>query len=244
MAERYIAEKTDDWVRAVTNFIVRSAQEALSDQNRFVLALSGGSTPRPVFEALPQVWNENGLDWDRTHIIWSDERCVPPSDPQSNYRMASETLIENIDIPNGNIHPMYCGSDPQASAAEYETILHGLYPRQSWPTIDLCLLGMGADGHTASLFPDTPALHEEVRWVVANHAPNLETWRLTLTLPAINNARSIAFLVTGKDKAETLRQVLQRIEMQAALPAQRVHPQNGRLFWFLDANAAQGLAQP
>jgi 6-phosphogluconolactonase len=155
--------------------------------------------------------------------------------------MASEVLIQKINIPPENVHPMYCGDDPNTSAVVYETTLRDLYAHQGWPEIDLCLLGMGTDGHTASIFPDSPVLDEETRWVVASHTPGVEHWRLTLTLPVINHARSIAFLVTGADKDETLLHVLQSSKTQAPLPAQLVKPLGGQVHWFLDANAAQRL---
>jgi 6-phosphogluconolactonase len=241
MTAIHIADNRSEWVNLAAKFILSNAEKALLENDRFVLALSGGGTPRPLYKALPDLWLESRLSWDRTHIIWSDERCVPPDHPQSNYRMAREVLIDQIDISPQNVHPMYCGRDSQSSAAEYETILQELYADQPWPEIDLCLLGMGTDGHTASLFPGSPAMYEENRWVVVNHTPSVEHQRLTLTLPAINCARSIAFLVTGTDKAETLRQVMQHPEARTTLPAQRIQPRSGQLHWFLDKKAAQYL---
>ncbi|MGD2163266.1 MAG: 6-phosphogluconolactonase [Anaerolineales bacterium] len=244
MANIHIADDPSQWVQIAVRFIMDSARKALQVQHRFVLALSGGGTPEPVYESLPTIWKEHNLDWHSVQILWGDERCVPLDHPQSNYRMVREALLDKIDIPRSNVHPMRCADSPSSAAAAYEAELRTLYPQQSWPIIDLILLGMGADGHTASLFPGSPAMHEEKRWVVDNDTSSAEHRRLTLTIPAINHAHAIAFLVTGEDKAETLRQVLQGKETKDALPAQRIKPQNGQLHWFLDANAAQYLDLP
>jgi 6-phosphogluconolactonase len=239
MPKLHIAKDSASWIEMSARFITDIAQAALLNADQFVLALSGGSTPRPVYQALPEFWEECGLDWDRTHILWSDERCVPLNHPQSNYHMTCEALITKIHIPSSNIHPMRCGNNPDESAETYEAILHDLYPHQAWPLIDLCLLGMGTDGHTASLFPGSPALSEQNRWVVSNHAPGIEHWRLTLTIPAINNSRSVAFLVAGENKAETLRKVLHGTSVKNALPIQRIQPVNQQPDWLLDADAAR-----
>jgi 6-phosphogluconolactonase len=207
------------------------------------MALSGGNTPRPVYQALPGLWEQHGLEWQNVHLLWSDERCVALDDPQSNYRMARRALIDSVDIPHDHIHPMRCGDDPDASASAYESILRELYPRQDWPTVDLLLLGMGPDGHTASLFPGTVALAERSRWVVSNEVPQLDTTRLTLTFPAINAARKIAFLVTGHEKAEMIQKILGVGHDGPPIPAQAVEPQEGELHWLLDREAARRLVE-
>ncbi len=238
MATIHIAEEHSAWVQFGASFILDTARQAMNERGRFVMALSGGGTPHPIYQALPELWAQHELEWQRVHIVWSDERCVPLDHPQSNYRMAREALLDRINIPNDHIHPMRCSQDPTASAVEYEGVLRELYPRQDWPTIDLMLLGMGADGHTASLFPDSPALEGRSRWVVANKAPARETPRLTLTIPAINAAGRIAFLVAGSEKADVVYKILTDREETPRLPAEEIKPSAGELHWLLDAEAA------
>lgn len=239
MSKLHIAKDGTSWIEMSARFIAGRAHATLMNADRFTLALSGGNTPRPVYQALPEIWKQWGLDWYRTHIVWSDERCVPLNHPQSNYRMARDALIAKIDIPDSNVHPMSCGNNPEESAATYEAILHDLFPHQAWPSIDLCLLGMGTDGHTASLFPESSALAEQKHWVVPNHAPGIEYSRLTLSIPAINHSKSVAFLVAGENKADTLRKVLHETGPKSILPAQLIHPVNQQPDWLLDADAAQ-----
>ncbi|MGD2057905.1 MAG: 6-phosphogluconolactonase [Anaerolineales bacterium] len=243
MTQIHIAEDRSSWVQMSAQFIVEAAQRALQDSGRFTIALSGGSTPRPVYQALPELWEQHGLEWQTVHLLWSDERCVPLDHPQSNYRMARQALIDLVDIPHANVHPMRCGDDPTASASDYEGVLRELYPRQDWPTLDLLLLGMGPDGHTASLFPGTRALSEHSRWVVANEVPQLDKMRLTLTFPAINAARKIAFLIAGNEKADMVHQILGDGNGETPVPAQGVHPEEGELHWLLDPEAASRLVE-
>ncbi len=241
MANIHIAKEHSAWVQLTAHFILEAAKNTLDEQDRFVLALSGGSTPRPVYQALPELWKQQALDWRRVHILWSDERCVPLNHPESNYRMAQEALLDEIDIPGDQIHPMLCNQDPARSAVEYEAILREFFPSHDWPRIDLILLGLGTDGHTASLFPDTPALSERSRWVVENESPSLDIARLTLTLPAINAAKSVAFLVAGSGKADVVDKIFSKSGQPPALPAAAIKPTNGELHWLLDGGAAQRI---
>jgi 6-phosphogluconolactonase len=239
MAEFHIAQDHLNWVRMGAQFIVERAENALEKTGRFVIALSGGSTPRPIYNLLPALWSQEAITWEQVHLLWGDERCVPLDHPHSNYRMAREAFIDRIDIPMDNIHPMRCADDIDASALAYEDTLRGLFPESTWPTVDLILLGVGTDGHTASLFPNSPALERSDRWVVPNHIPGIEHKRLTLTLPVINAARTVAFLVEGSKKAEILGQVMRTDEDDIVYPAQLIAPTSGQLHWFLDSEAGK-----
>ncbi|MGH7752826.1 MAG: 6-phosphogluconolactonase, partial [Gemmatimonadales bacterium] len=178
------------------------------------------------------------------HFFWGDERYVPPDDPRSNCRMAKEAWLDRIAVPPENVHPMPTNFlDPDEAARRYETTLRRHFPAP-WPRFDLILLGMGADGHTASLFPRSPALEERERWVVSVRAPVEPSVRLTLTLPVINQAAAVWFLVSGEDKAEALRKVLTDEAAVEAPPAARVRPVQGALIWWVDSPAAALLLEP
>jgi 6-phosphogluconolactonase len=183
--------------------------------------------------------------WDRVEVFWGDERCVPPTHADSNYRMAKETLLEVVPIPAGRVHRMTAESaDPAAAAAAYEAEIArvlGGSPGGAPPALDLVLLGMGADGHTASLFPHTAALGERQRWVVANHVPKLGANRVTMTWPILNRAAHVFFLVVGGDKATVLREVLEGPPDVGRLPSQGIRPETGRLLWICDRSAASAL---
>lgn len=205
-------------------------------QAAFSLVLSGGSTPRALYELLTET---DEIDWLKVHIFWGDERCVPPDHADSNYRMAREALLDHVPLPHANIHRIRAEQDPEQAAESYEDELrHYLGPDGRF---DLVLLGMGDDGHTASLFPETAALDETERLVLANNVPQLETWRITLTAPLINRARNVAFLVAGENKAAPLREVLHGPRQPHRYPAQMIAPENGRLVWFVDQAAAANL---
>ncbi|MGD8490479.1 MAG: 6-phosphogluconolactonase [Anaerolineae bacterium] len=223
-----------------------AAQEAAPSRGRFGVALSGGSTPRALFRVLASEPYQGQIPWAQTHIFWGDERCVPPNDPNSNYYLAHETLLGHISIPPENIHRIRGELEPEAAARAYDRELQDVYcgPR---PRFDLVLLGLGRDGHTASLFPGSPALHEAEQLAVAVQAEyeDRPAQRVTLTLPAIKTARQVLFLVAGADKSEIVRAVLEGPGGQ--LPAQMVSPTAGRFVWLLDAAAASQLtanAQP
>jgi 6-phosphogluconolactonase len=219
---------------------VRCAREATAERGRFAVALSGGSTPKRLYQLLAGEPFRNQLDWGRVGIFWGDERCVPPDDPQSNYRMAREAMLEKLPIPADHIHRMEAERpDLDAAARDYQNVLARVLPGEP-PALDLVLLGMGPDGHTASLFPHTDALHETTRWVVPNHVPQLHTNRLTLTRPILNRAREVLFLVAGADKAERLAEVLAGPADPTRLPSQSIQP-DGQLVWFIDQAAAGRL---
>ena len=232
-----IAGSAEELLRAMAEAIAQRAQDALRQQERFTLVLSGGSTPRALYTLLAGEYREP-VDWGRVHLFWGDERFVPHDHPASNYRMARETLIEPLDIPVANVHPIPTDdADPARCAERYEQHLRQTFG--GFPRFDLVLLGMGADGHTASLFPESRAVAEHERWVTVGEAPVEPRIRLTLTLPVLNAARGVFFLVTGSDKAEAVRRIL--LEGQP-LPAGLVQPEGGELMWWLDRAATEGIS--
>jgi 6-phosphogluconolactonase len=216
--------------------LARGAAEhfvALAQKDSFTVALSGGSTPKILYELLadPQESFRARVSWSRTHFFWSDERHVPPDHPDSNYRMAHEALLSRVPVPEGNVHRVRSENpNAQEVADEYEKIIV--------PRLDLILLGLGTDGHTASIFPGSGVLHEAKRLVAAPWVEKLNTYRITMTLPLLNNGASIVFLVSGAEKAEIVKEVL---EGPKKYPAQFVQPTNGELIWMLDRDAAAGL---
>jgi 6-phosphogluconolactonase len=221
--------------------VVARAQKALRARRRFTHALSGGNTPKRLYEALAGA----DIDWSRTQIFFGDERCVPPDHADSNFRMAREALLAKIAIPEKNVHRVKSeDADPERAAKLYEQDLQAFFKLRpgELPTFDLVLLGMGADGHCASLFPGTTALAEEVRLAVAPYVEKLGVWRVTLTAPVFNHARSVLFLVGGEDKAEALKGVLESERPADELPAKLIKPAAGELLWWVDKAAAKLLA--
>jgi 6-phosphogluconolactonase len=217
-----------------------AARAAVAQQGRFSLALPGGHTPRGLYALLAgDEAFRTAIPWARTHVFWGDERHVPPEDPDSNYRMAREVLLDRVPLPAANVHRVFAEErDAGRAAARYEQELRGFFGLEgaALPRFDFVLLGLGPDGHTASLFPGTSALQEATRLVVATHVPALGTDRITLTLPVLNQAACVTFLVSGAEKAPVVRAVLEQ-RRGTPLPAQRVRP-TGRLLWLLDAAAA------
>jgi 6-phosphogluconolactonase len=226
--------RTANFVSHAVNFILAQARVALAERGEFRIALSGGNTPRPIYAELGRMARD--LPWERVRFTFGDERCVPPNDPESNFRMARESLFEPQNVPEKSILRMRGEIDPPLAAQEYEDAL-ALLATQSGETIyrhDLVLLGIGDDGHTASLFPGTAALEEQVRRVVANFVPKLNSWRLTMTLPLLNQARQVAFLVGGGKKRELLEGILAG---KGEYPASRINPSSGQLTWIVEQSA-------
>jgi 6-phosphogluconolactonase len=222
----------------------RLASESVAAAGRFSVALSGGSTPHALYELLAEAPFRETIDWSRVHLFWGDERFVPADHPDSNFRMAREAFIGRVPIPAENVHPIPTeGGDPEACAAQYEETLRRFFAplEGEVPSFDLILLGLGADGHTASLFPGSPALGEDHRLVLAAYVQKLDAWRLTLTPPILRGARHVIFLVCGPDKAATLQEVLEGPYDPHRLPAQLVRPEEGDLTWLLDQAAASLL---
>jgi 6-phosphogluconolactonase len=229
---------------AAAEEVMRSANEAVAARGRFTIALSGGSTPKSLFNLLATNARTT-LPWDRMFFFWGDERHVPPTDPESNYRMAEEAMLSKIPVAPGNVFRIPVENpDAAAAAEEYEKMLRKFFQTapDEVPRFDLILLGMGPDGHTASLFPGTAALQEKSRLVVANWVEKLKTYRLSLTLPVLNAARCVAFLVSGTDKAAVLKTVLEEDVPGEQYPSKLVKPSDGKLIWFVDRAAASALS--
>ncbi len=230
--------------QAAAEDILHSATDAITRRGRFTFALSGGSTPRNLYTLIAA--NASGsLPWPEVFFFWGDERHVPPTDPESNYRMVNETLLSKVPVPPTNVFRIPT-EDPDASAVAdaYEKTLQKFFALQpgEFPRFDLVLLGMGPDGHTASLFPESQALQEKSRLVVANWVEKLHTHRITLTLPVLNAARRVVFLVSGSDKAPALHEVLEGTAPGDKYPSKLIHPSDGKLIWFVDRGAASQLS--
>ena len=224
---------------------VQSAREAIDLADRFSVALSGGSTPKAMHQILAADYRD-AIDWTKVEIFFGDERSVPPDHAESNYRMASETLLSKVPIPPDNVHRMRGEIDPNEAAKEYGLMLKEKFPstgsgQAADGGLDLIFLGLGEDGHTASLFPGTAAVNETHHRCVANYAEHSTTgksWRITLTAPFINRCRAVIFLVAGAAKAKALSAVLEGPPQPQKFPAQLIQPQNGKLIWLVDAQAA------
>ena len=240
MAKLHILSTAEEAAQAAARFLATLAEKHIAVEGRFTIALSGGSTPRRLYQVLASPPYDKGMAWDQWHIFWGDERCVPPDHEDSNYRMASEALLDQVRVPFAHVHRMRGEAVPEEAADEYETLLREVF-QKSEPQFDLILLGMGDDGHTASLFPGTAALQECSKLVMANWVPQLKGHRITFTLPLINSARVIVFLNTDGAKAEFLRRVLEPKPSEALLPAAMVGPSNGAVHWFLTQDAARIL---
>ena len=231
----YLAEE------AVRRVVARGSA-AVEERGRFVVALAGGSTPKATYRRLAEETrvgrrhDADRIDWSRTEVFWGDERCVPPTDPDSNYRMARETLLDHVDIPAERVHRVRGEIPPAEGAAAYRRELASVLGEQG--RFDLILLGLGSDGHTASLFPGTPVVEERDKSAVAVFVQKLASWRITLTLPVINRARHVFFLVSGARKAEALA----RVQAGERLPAAFVRPGDGTLTWLVDQKAAGALS--
>ena len=234
-------DDAESLARAAAARVAELARESNEARGRFTVALSGGSTPRRVYELLAGGEFRDNIDWPNVHVFFGDERMVPPDHAESNYRMASEALLSRVPVPTENVHRIDGVGDAAANASAYEREMRGLFGDAVWPRLDLVLLGMGDDGHTASLFPGTVALSEDRLWVAPNWVEKLGAWRVTLTAPAINAARHVAFLVTGKGKAERLREVLKGDRDPSRLPSQLIRPHDGTLEWFVERAAAGHL---
>jgi 6-phosphogluconolactonase len=233
-----------DLFHAAAEEFVRVARAAIGAQGRFTVALSGGSTPKSLYSLLAS--NYSDFVWNRVFLFFGDERHVPPTDPESNYRMVKESLLSKISIPAENVFRVPAENhDAAAAATEYESTIRQFFQLKpgEFPRFDLILLGMGPDGHTASLFPDSAALQEKSRIVVANWVAKFNTHRITFTFPVLDRAAEVLFLASGSDKADMLHQVLES-KNSPPLPSQSVQPTDGKLLWMLDEAAAAKLTDP
>jgi 6-phosphogluconolactonase len=212
------------------------------------VAISGGGTPKAMFGLLADRSRPYFAEvpWEKLQLFWVDERCVPPTDEESNYRMTNEAMLKHVPLPAAQVFRMEGELDPEVAASRYEATIRNAFKLEGaeTPTFDLVLLGMGDDGHTASLFPHTEALHEMSRIVVANHVPQKDTWRISLTWPVINRGREVAFLIEGEGKAQILHDVLLGEYDPESKPSQLIRPASGRLMFLLDAAAAAKLPAP
>jgi 6-phosphogluconolactonase len=237
MRKMQVFSDTKVLTEAAVTLFVDLAAESIEARGQFTAALSGGSTPQPLYESLGSTENMGRVDWKRVHLFWGDERHVPKDHPDSNYRMVRKELIQNIAIPEGNVHRVPTELEIHIAAAEYEAELRRFF-NGPWPRFDLLLLGMGKDGHTASLFPHSNGLKEEQRWFIANYAPKRETWRLTLTINAINAASHVMVLVSGESKAGMLAEVINGPYEPELKPIQYISPTHGDMHYFVDSEAA------
>lgn len=227
--------------RAAADRVVELGRTAISEREAFHLALAGGSTPASLYRELALPERAGALPWERVHIYFGDERCVPPDDAQSNFHMARETLLAHVPIPESQIFRIHGEDDPHAAAAAYdETLARSLPQEEGGWRLDLILLGLGPDGHVASLFPETDVLGKRKALAASVFVPKLDSWRISVTLPIINHARHIMLLVSGAAKADIVRRAVQGTPGAGNLPVQLIRPR-GALEWFLDADAAARL---
>jgi 6-phosphogluconolactonase len=241
-SEIHVLNDLSQWATAAATLTLELRRYALEEGKRFSLALSGGRTPEELYHRLTMLSTER--EWANADFFFSDERCVPPHHPDSNFHLADQTLFRPLRIAQDHIHRMRGEHpDPDAAAREYEERLQAVTQMgDKWPHLDLVLLGVGNDGHTASLFPGTDAVHERRRWVTVGHAPSGPPTRLTLTLGVINHATVVLFLASGESKAGIVKTILEpEQESDRQLPAALVQPERGRLIWMLDRAAAAKL---
>ncbi|MGH7259373.1 MAG: 6-phosphogluconolactonase [Nitrospiraceae bacterium] len=244
-SELRILEHGDELAREAVDFVVWLGEQAIAHHGRFRLALSGGSTPKALYTLLAGAALATRLDWSRAAFFFGDERCVPPDHADSNFRMANETLLKPLKIAQDRVFRMRGEDAPDTAARHYEDSIRKEFgvAAPARPSFDLILLGLGDDGHTASLFPQTQVLSEGQRLVVPNQAPQGVKQRLTFTVPLINHAQTVVFLVSGASKAPAVLAVLEEKTADSRrYPAKLVQPENGRLIWFLDRAAAAELA--
>jgi 6-phosphogluconolactonase len=235
----HVYSSSEELSAAAAREFAAKAEEAIEERGRFAVVLAGGSTPETMYGILARDYIGR-IDWSRVYVFFGDERSVPPHHEDSNLKMASEVLLDHV--PVGNVHRMRGELPPDEAAEAYEEELRKFFQTEDGLRFDLILLGLGADGHTASLFPWTPALEVQDRRVVANPVPRLDTTRITLTVPVINAARAVIFLVAGEDKAEAVREVLECDAAPRAYPAKLIQPP-GEPEWMLDQGAASLLSK-
>lgn len=240
-----VCQDTQELSQKAAQEFIRLAQEAVARTGRFTVALSGGSTPRALYSLLASPGYCEHVPWTQVQLYWGDERCVPPQHADSNFRMVQGSLLANITLPRENFHRIAGELDPAVAAADYEQQLRKLFgvPAGAVPRFDLILLGLGVEGHTASLFPGSDALNDQQHLVVATFVEKLQAHRVTLTLPVINHAAHVLFLVAGKDKAPVVKQIVGALPAAEELPAARVQPVDGALMWLITQDAASEMLQ-
>jgi 6-phosphogluconolactonase len=236
-----ICRDAEELIEAAAGLFVATAREATLARGGCAIALSGGRTPREIYRRLAAVPLRDRVDWSRLDLFWGDERCVPPDDERSNYRMARLALLDAVPAAAARANPIPCGDDPEAAARRYEETLRAHFGGGPC-RFDLVMLGLGEDAHTASLFAESAADAEPGRWVAPVRIAGQDFARVTLTPRAINAARTILFLVMGEAKAAALQRTLEGARDPDRLPAQRIHPEEGRVLWLVDEDAAHLLA--
>jgi 6-phosphogluconolactonase len=237
-----ISATSAEITRAAADLFAQAANDAITSRGVARIAISGGSTPKNMFELLAAEYADK-IPWDKLQLFWVDERCVGPADPDSNYGMTKAALLSKVSLPEANVHRMEGELDPEEAASRYESEIRNTFKLEGaqTPTFDLLLLGLGPDGHTASLFPHTEGLNELARICIANHVPQKDTWRMTLTWPVITQGRQVAFLIEGESKAEMVGTVFTGPYDPETYPAQLIRPASGKLLLMLDAAAAAQL---
>ena len=224
------------------HFFVTECHRSIALHGRFIVALSGGNTPKRLYQLLATPEFSKNIPWKKVFLFWSDERFLPHTDPESNYRMVKENLLDHISIPKKNIYPTPVKSSPRLCAAKYEASIKKIFPGKA-PAFDWVLLGVGEDGHTASLFPATNILKKKKRLVKEVWVESKQTWRISFTLPLINKAVQIIFLVVGKEKAAVVATALANKKTKHSLPIQLVQPDKGIIYWLLDDAAASSIKE-
>jgi 6-phosphogluconolactonase len=215
-------------------------ENAIAQRGEFITAISGGSTPLRLYSLLGTEY-AGLVDWQNTHIFWADERCVPREDEKSNFRHAHDLWLSKVDLPERNIHRIRGEEDPAQEAVRYEQEMRNILSTEGYPEFDLVLLGMGEEGHTASLFPGAQSLNETKRLSIPVYVEQIKSWRITLTLPVLNNARKVIVLVSGSAKAPVLADILTNTDKRASYPAGLIKPVAGTVTWLADKNAASRL---
>lgn len=226
--------------RGAAELFIAQAQQGIRAAGRFSAALSGGSTPKRAYELLGQPPYRDQVPWDRVHLFWGDERCVPPTDPRSNYRMTKLALLDHVPLPPAQVHRIAGEKPPAEAAAAYEAVLRAFF-HDGPPRFDLVFLGLGENAHTASLFPGNPVLEETTRWAAEVFVAEVDMWRVTLTAPTLNAGAVLAFLVAGASKAAVVQEVRSGPYDPQRKPAQLIKPSQGQLLWLLDRAAAAAV---
>lgn len=238
-----IYSNPEELSRAAAQLFVDIALASVQERGRFTVALSGGGSPQRMYELLASERFKSRVPWDQTYVFWGDERFVPPDDPENNARMTRKKLLDFVPLPFDHIFPIPTSGQPDAAAEEYASILASMFGGDTLARFDFMLLGLGENGHTASLFPETEVLEEKSKWVDSVYIDAKDQYRITLTYPVINNSRHIAFIVHGNNKANVLHEILEGSRRPKQLPAQLIHPSDGELLWLIDEEAAAKLSR-
>lgn len=250
MVNIHLSDNADTLSKEYADWLVDYISKTLQTQQRFTIALSGGSTPKKLHELLATDAYKNKIDWSKLHVFWGDERFVPFEDERNNAKMAYDTLLNHVPVPASQIHVMPTNLSPEDASAEYEKLLNAYFVPAEDPggesfhfTFDLVILGMGDDGHTLSLFPGLPVIHEASKWVTSFWLEAQDMYRITLTHSVANKARCVTFLATGEKKAVVLKEVLEGVRNVDLYPSQIIQPEQGELHWFVDRSAASKLSR-